>query len=1015
MTYNVNSIPDWQNLSVLSENRVPSRSYFIPYESEDACLSSPFFCDRKDIKSKRFELLNGNWKFSYFRSVLFVPDNIFELEGEEIPVPSTWQTTGYETWNYVNLDYPFPVNPPEIPNHNPVGIYSRKFFVPKDFKGKEVKINFLGVSSSFHLYINREKVGYGQVSHSTNEYDITSFLDYDGENELTVVVYKWCDGSYLEDQDCFRHSGIFRDVFLLAQPKIHIHDFFFKALKKDSLSLFGVEIDVETSEDCEVGIKLISPDGNVVKEEKENTCDKKTTFSFDVYSPKLWNAEKPENYTLLLFTGEGDDSEFIKQAVGFKSAEIVDSVLYVNEVPIKIKGVNRHDSDPFLGIAVPFEHVKKDLLLIKSLNCNTIRTSHYPNDPCLVAMANFLGLYIISEADLETHGMRNPKNGELDWDVLSKDPAWKRAYLDRLDKMIERDKNNPCILFWSMGNESGDGENLRAMVEYTKERIPGAIVHYCEFHNPQDQIYSEMYPDHAKVEEFGKNANNDPSVYFMCEYAHAMGVGPGSFKEYWDLIYKYPRLAGGCVWEWCDHAEGVRQPDGSVRYLYGGDNGDYPNNKDFCVDGVVLPDRSLSTAALEMREAYAPFRLTLNKGVLTVKNVLDFTFSDEYVFKWKYIVDGKIFDNGTFDIFVPPHGEEEILIPIFLEKGSYQSVLDISFEKKGSGEYCGHSLFDLPTRSSSSLLEEAFSSTLTIEENEAYIYFEGKDFNMTFSRLDGTFVSYKYGGVELLKEGYIDGRTTGMGQALFARGPRLNLWRAPISNDIFIKQTDEYTNGKLWQEVNVAKIRDIKKDCAEIFVSGVLAAPLHTPAYHFEQIFTVYADGTVNISSFLRPFREEKLAFLGRVGLRFDMPANFENVEWFGLGPGENYPDCKLSASFGIFESTVSKMNPPYIKPQECGNRSECFFVKITNGDGVGFEVSGDKFNFGVKNCTVEELEKSEHSFEIPSSDITEVCVDGFMSGVGSNACGPRPLPQYLLEGNREYSFSLSFKGIKTR
>lgn len=1008
---NVNALPDWQNLSVLSKNRLPSRSYFIPYEGEAECLSAPFFCDRREITSKRFMLLNGLWNFSYFRSVAFLPENFFDLDGKEEEVPSVWQAQGYEDWQYVNIDYPFPVNPPEIPNHNPVGVYGRKFTVPAEFKGKTVKINFLGVASSFHVYVNRKEVGYGQVSHSTNEYDITEYLNFEGENELCVVVYKWCEGSYLEDQDCFRLNGIFRDVFLIAQPKVHIVDYFFRAEKKDDLSLFGVSVDAALSDDAEIRLKLISPDGKVVEEKKAFTENKKTTFVFDVERPELWNAENPKNYTLLLSVGSGDEAEALKQAVGFKCAEIKNSTLYLNGVLIKIKGVNRHDSDPFLGYAVPFEHIKKDLLLIKSLNCNTVRTSHYPNDPNLVAMANFYGLYIVSEADLETHGFRDPGNGELDWNVLSKHPDWKNAYLDRLDKMLERDKNNPCVLFWSMGNESGEGDNIDAMIEYTKKRIPGALVHYCEKKDVNAQIYSFMYPEFAQVEEFGINKNNDPSIYFMCEYAHSMGIGPGSFKEYWDLIYKYPRLCGGCVWEWCDHAKGVKQHDGTVRWLYGGDNNDYPNNNNFCCDGIVLPDRTLSTGAYEMKEAYAPFRVTLDGGKLTVKNVLDFTSSDGFVFKWTYTEKGEIKESGNIELSIPAHGEETVSLPVKSDMNSEYSAFDISFVSKEDNEYKGHTSFLL----SSEYKEEKESEIpLTIEENASYINFSGEDFSMKFSRFDGTFISYKYKGTELLKDGYVDGwdLKKPKGTILLTRGPRINLWRPLTDNDMFIRQVNDYTAENLWEKVSSAVITERKRNYAKIQVNGFIAAPLHTPVYYFAQTFTVFGDGRVDVTSSIKPYRKENLPFLPRFGLRFDMPADFESVTWLGLGDRENYSDFKLSAHYGLFNKKVSEMNDAYIKPQESGSRSECRFVRILNADGVGFELRGERLNFSARHTTIEELDNCDHSFEVRDFDLTEICVDGFMSGLGSNSCGPRPLPGYILEGNKEYSFTVSFKGI---
>ena len=1003
---NVNKTPDWQNLSVLSVNRVPSRAYFIPYKSEEECLAAPFFCDRKEIKSDRFLLLNGDWHFSYFRSVAFLPENIFDLEGKEIPVPSVWQTQGCEDWNYVNIDYPFPLNPPEVPNHNPVGIYSRKFTLPKSFDGKTVTVNFLGVASAFHLFINRKKVGYGQVSRSTNEFDITPYL-VDGENEITVEVYKWCDGNYLEDQDIFRFNGIFRDVFLLAQPKAHIEDFFFKT-ETDDLKTFRVKTDVSLSEDAEVTLKLFSPDNSLVYTETKKSEKNNTVFEFTVENPELWNAEKPKCHTLLLSTKD----EAIKQIVGFKRAEIQDSVLYLNGSAIKIKGVNRHDSDPFVGSAVPFEHIRKDLELIKSLNCNTVRTSHYPNDPVLVAMANFMGLYIVAEADLETHGFRNLKTDELDWSVLSQNPEWKNAYLDRIEKSVERDKNNPCILFWSLGNESGDGENLRDMEKYVHERIPGSIVHYCEFKNPKDQIYSEMYPEFAKVEEMGENKNNDPSIYFMCEYAHSMGIGPGSFKEYMDLVYKYPRIVGGCVWEWCDHAKGVKQSDGSVNYLYGGDNGDWPNNGNFCCDGIVLPDRTFSTGAYEMKEAYAPFRTNLENGVFEIENVLDFTNAKEYTFRWVHTVDGAEKEKGEFSLEIPPHKKAEFRLPEFDDEKAIISAVDISYIRNSGGENCGGRSFAIKTS------VPTFSECrvpLAVTENGNYIEFSSDLFAAEFSLADGTFVSYKKDGVELLKEGYVDGWEIGKGTNLFTYGPRLGIRRAMTDNDIFIMQTDEFGDDKVWNKINTAEITEKSEVSAKISVTGNLGCPMHTVAYIFDQTFTVYGDGRIEIYSHIKPGEREKHAFLGRVGLRFSMPKAFENVRWLGLGERENYSDFRLSARYGQFESTITDLGGFYIKPQECGNRSECRVATVTDGDGFGFEITGDGFNFGGRHATIEEVSACKHHFEVPSSDLTEVYVDGFMSGLGSNSCGPRPLPEYILDGNKEYSFTVTLRGISKR
>ncbi|MDF2686704.1 MAG: hypothetical protein K0S55_1886, partial [Clostridia bacterium] len=639
---NVNAKPDWQNVNILSKNRLSSRSYFIPFQSVKACENDEIG-SRFNIKSDRFLLLNGMWEFSYFQSVTELPENFLtNLKGKLEYVPSTWQAQGYEKWHYSNVNYTIPVMPPFVPNHNPVGVYKRTFELPETFKDKIVKISFLGVSSSYHLYINGKEVGYSQVSHMTSEFNITPYIT-SGINEITVVVYKWCDGTYLEDQDFFRCNGIFRDVFLTAQPEINIDDFHFIAKKKDCLCNFDVNVKVKMSKNTnDVKITLKDKSDAVVYEEVKATDKKNAEFNFNIEKPLLWNAEQPNCYILYISHGKGNDFECVKHYVGFKDVEIKDSVFYINEQNIKIRGVNRHDSNPEKGYAVSFEDIKTDLMLMKKLNVNAIRTSHYPNDPLLYQLADILGLYIVDEADLETHGLKDPKTGHHDWSYLTKHPEWKAAFLDRVERMVQRDKNHPAIIIWSMGNESGIGENHYAMADYVRRTIPGAIVHYCEFMNLPEQLFSRMYTDPVSLEEYGKNNDNDPRPFYLCEYAHSMGIGPGSFKEYWDIIYKYPRLMGGCVWEWCDHAVQHKDVGGKITYTYGGDSGEFPHDGNFCVDGLVLPDRIPSTAAWEMKQAYSPLRVELLNNKLQISNKWDFLNISEFLITWALIKNGKV-------------------------------------------------------------------------------------------------------------------------------------------------------------------------------------------------------------------------------------------------------------------------------------------------------------------------------------------------------------------------------------
>ena len=1012
---NVNAKPDWQNINVLSKNRLPSRSYFIPYQSMEVCAGAAIE-SRFDINSDRFLLLSGMWEFSYFPSVAELPEDFLNIKGKLEYVPSTWQAQGYEKWHYSNVNYTIPVMPPMVPNHNPVGVYKRTFELPESFKNNIIKISFLGVSSSYHLYINKKEVGYSQVSHMTSEFDITPYI-VSGANEIVVVVYKWCDGTYLEDQDFFRCNGIFRDVFLTAQPEINIEDFHFITTKKDNLSAFEVNVKVKMSRNTDdVKITLKDKNGIVVYEEIKATDKRNAEFNFNIENPLLWNAEQPNCYSLYVAHGKNSNFECIKHLVGFKEVVIKDSVFYINEQNIKIRGVNRHDSNPQKGYAVSFEDIKIDLMLMKKLNVNAIRTSHYPNDPLLYQLADFLGLYIVDETDLETHGLKDIKTGNHDWSYLTKHTEWKAAFLDRVERMVQRDKNHPSIIIWSMGNESGIGENHYAMADYVRRTIPGAIVHYCEFMNLPEQLFSRMYTDPVSLEEYGKNKDNDPRPFYLCEYAHSMGIGPGSFKEYWDIIYKYPRLMGGCVWEWCDHAVMHKDADGKVTYTYGGDSGEFPHDGNFCVDGLVLPDRTPSTAAWEMKQAYSPLRIELINGKLHISNKWDFINISLFSVSWALIKNGKVIKSDEFKgLDIEPHSSVDIPVPTSIENdGEY--CLNIYVNDKRNMPWiddknlCGTYqvvLNEYKFKAEKSVTEP---SQLSTSENPLYIDISGEDFTVRFNKADGTISSYIYKNTELINQKYQDGDERGLTH--LPGGIKPNIWRALTDNDGFLRNGKNQWYDKVWHIIEYAQIVEQCSKYVIIKSEGYLAPPACTPLFTTVLTFKISYNGEVTVNAELIPFRKE-LPPLPRFGVLFEMPLGFNDVCWYGRGDKENYLDLKLSSILGYYEKKVSDMHEPYIRPQESGNRGECRYAAVTNKLGVGFLITGDDFNFSAHHYTVDVLyNKCRHQEDIPEMPLTQISVDGFVSGIGSNSCGPQPLEKYIVKADNPLRFTFTFRGF---
>lgn len=1000
----------WENPSVLHVNCEKPRAYFVPYESYDKAL--------KGIRgiSDYFQSLDGVWNFKFYPCVYEIEDEFFREDFacdnyDRIPVPSSWQMYGFDTPNYTNVTYPYPCDPPYVPNENPAGVYIRDFYVDKNLAEKDVYLLFEGVNSCFYLWINGTEVGYSQVSHMTSEFLITPYLKQ-GMNRIAVMVLKWCDGSYLEDQDMWRHSGIFRDVYLLYRDKSHIRDFFIKTDLDKTYSRATVKCEVEFTEPADsksatYSLRAVVKDIDG-KEIFDGTMElsQKDSFEFAIENAHLWSAETPDLYQLVLF----HNNEVILQKFGLIKTEVIDSVIHINGKPIKFKGVNRHDSHPELGHTTPPDHMKRDLILMKRHNINAIRTSHYPNDPRFLEYCNELGFYVIDEADLETHGA----NRAGDFSMFSKDPAFTGAFLDRMQRMVERDKNQSCIVMWSLGNESGFGPNHRKMAEWAKSRDKSRLIHYEGAFNEhvmkEDSdnscldVYSNMYASVDWLENTFLKNENEKRPHVLCEYCHAMGNGPGDLKEYWDLIYKYPRLSGGFVWEWTDHGIKTQTPDGITYYAYGGDFNDEPNDGNFCIDGLVYPDRTPHTGLLELKNVIAPVRteaVNLKTGEFRITNLYDFIDLSHISLNWVIEKNGITVESGTVsELNIAPHRSETVKIPYTLPKEAdgryfiriyYTLLVNTAWAEKG--HEMAFAQFELPAEPAEKITLKA-PPFVKISKNEKSLKITGRNFEYEFSLIYGCFTKMNYAGVEL-----ICGR------------PSFTVWRAPTDNDRNEKN-EWIKNGydRLKPHIYNVEITDEKENSVSVKTTYSLGSYTKKPVISGSAAWTILGSGDIYLENSADV--RKGLPFLPRYGLKLVMPRGNEYVEYFGYGPHESYIDKHRSTYKGRFRTTVSDMHENYLFPQENGSHYGTEWALVSNSLGYGLLFIGmDEFSFNASHYTPENLTEAKHPHELKKLPETIVHIDHAMSGVGSNSCGPRLLPEYQLNENK-INFKLRIKPV---
>jgi len=984
---------EWQNPEVLHKNREKEHAYFIPFDNVGEALRG----ERE--RSGLFELLNGEWDFKFYPAYYEMPETTEKITGwESIEVPSNWQMKGYEEPCYTNVNYPIPVDPPYVPDDNPCGVY-RRFWEWSGTEGREVYIVFEGVNSCFYLEINGCEVGYSQGSHNMSEFLLTSYLKK-GRNEIVVKVLKWCDGSYLEDQDFLRLSGIFRDVYLLHRDTVHICDI------EIHTSLTGLRGKIERAGEN-------GADKVIARLYDGQTCIGETTlsdnaFEFEVEDARQWNAESPYLYTLLLFSG----NEVIPVPVGLREIGISDNgELLVNGRAVKLKGVNHHDTDPVKGHVLNSEDIRRDLYLMKQLNVNTIRTSHYPPAPEFIRMCDRLGFYVIDEADMETHGFVSKDTGYHYEDYceewLTELPEWKEAYLERASRMVERDKNSCSVIMWSMGNESGYGSHFGSMCAWTKQRDPERLVHYerASVSGCSDcvDVDSYMYVSVERMEEEAAKESNRP--YFLCEYSHAMGNGPGDLEDYRRLFERVPRFIGGCIWEWADHS--VKR---NGAFYYGGDFGELTHDGNFCVDGLVSAERKLKAGSLEAKAVFQPLRASLkgmsDKGfpLVEIKNAYYFIDLAEFDLCWQLEVDGDVTESGVLDICLEA-GEQKVCevpcaVPFSDRLGTY---LTLTLIRKAdclwaaAGYEQAMVQLALPVEKAAVEQEREASVWRLSEEHETVTVLNAAGIGYSFHKTRGHLCGIWQGGRNML-----------------SADAHLDVWKAPTDNDRHVKRLwglfEDNRSG--W---NMNKLFDKcyeltweERDGGYVFKSrGSLAGVSRSPLLHYEVIYTIDKSGELKIV--VHAEVNEKAPWLPRFGMEFTVPYGMESMEYFGMGPYENYQDMHHYARVGRFSTTADAEYVPYVMPQEHGNHTRVKEILLKDADGNGLRFTTDgEVECQLSHYTKEELTEKKHSHELIKSDTTILRIDYKVSGIGSASCGPELLRKYRLEEKRiDYSFSV--------
>ncbi len=995
----LNTAYDWQNPKLLHRMRLSPSAEFFPYQDEKSAIKN------SRGTSQYYKNLNGVWKFDYNENLTQLKEGWSRTKyddsaWDDIEVPGCWQMQGYSFPVYTNYNYPIPYDPPYVPDQNPVGCYRRQFSLPSDWDGKDIFITFDGVDSCYYIYVNGRRVGFSKVPHMPATFNITKYLKT-GDNSLAVQVFQYSDGTYLEDQDTWRMSGIFRDVYLTCENKNRLTNMWYEttftgATYKDAKLKVFTEIDGDmpgtaTLYDAD-GAKVVSfrtPGG--ARERK-------------IASPQKWTPETPYLYTLVIEVG----GVYYSTKVGFRQVKIDDQQFFVNGVSVKLLGVNHHDTHYLHGHSMSYDMLEKDVVLMKRCGMNCVRTSHYPPDSRFLDLCDEYGLFVVDETDLETHG------DLVSNFAISSNPEWKAAYIDRCTRMVTRDRNHPSIVMWSLGNESGNGTNHVDMADAVRKLDSSRPIHYERSYDAEFvDVVSTMYPPLTVEQQKNNNlerkpaleqevVSSDPRPYFMCEFVHAMGNGPGSIKEYLEYIYENKRLIGGCVWEWADHGILTHNECGEAYYAYGGDFGDMPNDGIFCVDGMCYPDRTPHTAYYEFKKAIQPVEaVSFENNVLTIKNRRFYTDLSDLSGVWQLSSNGQTVASGEMAIKdTAPQSTKEIKLE--LPKACGHVYLDIVFTQSTPAKYAdtgfevARAQFEIAAADTQYIKPKA-ADEFTISESEYEIEVAGHDFSIVFDTFHGTISSYEAGGIPII-----------------TRGPEPNFWRAPTDNDQNVAH-------EVWQKLGLDKLQsrvtlaDVSWDTSKaVFQVNKIHSPYTTqPLFETRSTYTVVSDGSINCDIEFIPteyLMDKKDVHIPKMGTWWQLNPELSNVAFFGLGPYENYSDKKECAYMGLYSGKVCDLFENYIRPQENGAHMDTKVLTLYNDKGDGILVCSDSgFMFSARHFSDYALTEAKHTYDLTADDAIHLNIDLAQDGLGSNACGPKALDKYKLHPQK-MSFSYTVK-----
>ncbi|MEG2288810.1 MAG: beta-galactosidase subunit alpha [Clostridium sp.] len=990
----------WEDIKVDNINRLIGRGYFFSFNTREGALLN------ESAYTHGFKSLNGQWKFLFLDAPEYSPENFSDEnynvdKWNNIVVPGNWQLQGYGKMHYSDVWYNFPINPPYVPTENPTGIYKRNFYIGEEWLKERVILRFNGVDSAFNLWINGEEIGYSKGARLQAEFDITKALR-PGENQCTVRVYQWSDGTYLEDQDMWWLSGIFRDVEVYMEPKEGIEDITVvtdldenykdgRLIVKTKMRLQG---DSELSR-FTLTYELIDENGKLVLEKSEEVCGNEHIIEADIKNPLKWTAETPDLYTLLVTLKLNNEVvQVIPHKVGFRKVELKGEIFTVNGVAIKFKGVNRHDYNPLNGRVVAKEEIEADIILMKQYNINAIRTAHYPNSPWLYDLCDEYGMYVIDETDLECHGFE--LTGE--YDMISNDEAWELAYVSRLERMIERDKNHPCIIMWSLGNESSTGRNFKAMAKRCKELDDTRLVHYegdsdMEYADVYSTMYTWIEHEDPKRLLMDKIINEKNHPHILCEYCHAMGNGPGNLKEYQELFYKHDKLQGGFVWEWFDHGIYTVNEIGEGYYKYGGDYGDDPTNGNFCIDGLLMPDRTPSPGLLEYKKIIEPVNteaVDIKNGVIKIVNRQDFCNLDSFDLIYSIVKDNKVIESGKVSLEdIPARSSKEVTVNYnknFNVQAATDYYMNLSYRlnKDNNWAQTGHEVaaaqFMIPvTREERYVKKEGY---LNVVEEGYKLVIMGESFEIIFDKVKGEIIEGTKNGIRVINH-----------------GPILNFWRAPIDNDMYLLE-DYYKKyfAHLWHQVVEEFNYEVKDNYVKVKVSTVNGTTNSAWYYKSKYEYKIYASGDIlfKVSGIPSGKIENAPKMLPRIGVKLDINKDFFNTQWYGRGPGESYEDSKQCNNIGVYKNTVDGLFTNYVTPQENGNRTDTKWTTLTNDRGIGImAVSDERLNFSAMYYEAKDLEKAKHTVELNKRDYIVLNLDYKQNGLGTNSCGQSQLEKY--------------------